>query len=157
MFLCFAAFGLFAFVMYLLLAKDEYVGLILFSLFFVANIFIAVLLSRAGDPEVEKRIEMEQGHAEHHEVHLPPPSIWPAVIAVGAAVIGWGFMLKPPVVIAGVIIIVMGAAGWAGGFRAINRDLAAWGEVWRHRQYKNIADINAELEEMERKGIEPRP
>jgi hypothetical protein len=148
MFLGLAAFGVAGGTLYASLTK-EYAGLFLFFMFAAANIFLSYLCIAAGDPEEVKRLAQERGEGEHHPMHLPPPSIWPFVIAVGAAVAGWGFLLKPPVVVVGLLIVLTGAAGWAGGFHSIDRDLAAWGEVWRYRQYKNLADIAAELEELE--------
>src|SRR5437879_1120295 len=148
MFLGFAAFGLVAGGLYASLTK-EYAGLFLLSVFAVSNVFLAYLCVAAGDPEETKRRAREEGREEHHDVHLPPPSIWPFVIAVGAAITGWGFLLKPPIVIAGALIVLMGVAGWAGGFDSINRDIAAWGEVWRYRQYKNLAEIEEELVRLE--------
>jgi len=148
MFLFFAAFGVFAGSLYASLTK-EHAGLFLFFVFAACNVFLAYLCVAAGDPEEAKRRAQQEGHEEYHDVHLPPPSIWPFVIAVGAAITGWGFLLKPPIVIAGALIVLMGVAGWAGGFDSINRDIAAWGEVWRYRQYKNLADIEEELAQLE--------
>ena len=150
MFLGFAAFGLGAGGLYAALTK-EYAGLLMLFLFAAANIFLAWLCMAAGDPEEQQRLARERGEGgEHHPMHLPPPSVWPVVIAVGAAMTCWGFLLKPPVIVIGVIVILIGAAGWAGGFESINRDLAGWGEVWRYRQYKNLAEIAEELEKQEK-------
>jgi len=58
--------------------------------------------------------EPEQGaHAEGHEAfHLPPPSIWPAVLAVGIALILTGLILNLVVLSAGVVIAVTATALW---------------------------------------------
>ncbi len=58
--------------------------------------------------------EPEQGpHAEGHEaIHLPPPSIWPAVLAVGIALILTGLILNLVVLSAGVVIAVTATALW---------------------------------------------
>ena len=154
MFLLFAAFVLAAVGIYNI-ASDEFAGITLFLVLALAMLFIAYLCLRAGDTELEKRLKQERGEDVHHgEMHLPPPSIWPFVIAVGAATAGWGSLLKVPILIGGLVIILCGAVGWAGGFRAINRDVAAWGEVWRYRQYKNLSEIE---EELEREGRTQRP
>lgn len=151
MFLALALFGLAVGSVYASVTR-EFAGIFLFFVFTGANLFLALLCAIAGDPEQIKSRLQARGELEHHEVHLPPPSIWPLVIAVGAAVAGWGLLLKPPVVFLGLFIILAGVAGWAGGFRSINRDLAAWGEVWRYRQYQNLAQIQEELEQMKQEG-----
>jgi hypothetical protein len=58
--------------------------------------------------------EPEQGsHAESHEaIHLPPPSIWPAVLAVGIAFLLTGLILNLVLLIAGVVIAVAATALW---------------------------------------------
>ncbi len=148
MFIGFALFGIGGGALYASLTK-EYAGLFMLFLFAAANIFLAWLCVAAGDPEEQKRLAKERGEYEEHPMHLPPPSVWPVVIAVGSAITAWGFLLKPPVIVIGVIVVLIGAAGWAGGFESINRDLAGWGEVWRYRQYKNLAEIEEELKKQE--------
>jgi hypothetical protein len=58
--------------------------------------------------------EPEQGsHAESHEaIHLPPPSIWPAVVALGIAFLLTGLVLNPVLLIVGVVISVAATALW---------------------------------------------
>jgi hypothetical protein len=58
--------------------------------------------------------EPEQGsHAESHEaIHLPPPSIWPAVLAIGIAFLLTGLVLNLVLLIAGVVIAVAATALW---------------------------------------------
>jgi hypothetical protein len=58
--------------------------------------------------------EPEQGsHAEAHEaIHLPPPSIWPAVLALGIAFLLTGLVLNRVLLIAGVVISVAATALW---------------------------------------------
>lgn len=45
-------------------------------------------------------------------VHLPDPSIWPLVIAVGLAVLMSGIVLHLLVLLAGLAILVFGIGGW---------------------------------------------
>ncbi len=62
--------------------------------------------------------ELEQDHAEQHEAfHLPPPSIWPPVLALGIALILTGLVLNPIMLIAGVVISVTATALWVRGAR----------------------------------------
>ena len=59
--------------------------------------------------------EPEQGsHAEeaHDAIHLPPPSIWPAVLALGIALLLTGLVLNLVLLIVGVIISVAATALW---------------------------------------------
>jgi hypothetical protein len=52
-------------------------------------------------------------HAESHEaIHLPPPSIWPAVLALGIALLLTGLILNPVVLILGVVISLTATALW---------------------------------------------
>jgi len=52
-------------------------------------------------------------HAEHHEVyHLPPPSIWPAVLAVGIAVLLIGIVVNLVIAIIGAVVSVAVTAFW---------------------------------------------
>jgi hypothetical protein len=58
--------------------------------------------------------ELEQDiHAEHHEAfHLPPPSIWPAVLAVGIALLLTGLIINLVVVVIGAVVSVAAVAFW---------------------------------------------
>jgi hypothetical protein len=58
--------------------------------------------------------EPEQGsHAESHDaIHLPPPSIWPAVLALGIAFLLTGLVLNLVLLIVGVVISVSATALW---------------------------------------------
>jgi hypothetical protein len=52
-------------------------------------------------------------HGAHHEAfHLPPPSIWPAVLAVGIALLLTGLIINLVVVIIGGVISVAATAFW---------------------------------------------
>jgi cytochrome c oxidase subunit IV len=56
--------------------------------------------------------EPESSHETHGAFHLPPPSIWPAVLAVGVALLLVGLILNLVIVIAGAIIVVASIALW---------------------------------------------
>jgi len=58
--------------------------------------------------------ETEQhAEVEHHEAfHLPPPSIWPSVLAVGIAVLLIGIVINLVIAIAGAIVSVGAIALW---------------------------------------------
>jgi len=65
--------------------------------------------------------ETEQhGHVEQHEAfHLPPPSIWPAVLAVGIAVLLIGIVINLVIAIVGAVVSVAATALW---IRAARRE-----------------------------------
>jgi hypothetical protein len=52
-------------------------------------------------------------HAQgHEEIHLPPPSIWPALLALGIALLLTGLIINPVMSIIGAIIFVAAVALW---------------------------------------------
>jgi hypothetical protein len=52
-------------------------------------------------------------HAGQHQAfHLPPPSIWPAVLAVGIALLLTGLILNLVIVISGAVVAVAATAFW---------------------------------------------
>jgi hypothetical protein len=54
-----------------------------------------------------------ESHGEGHEaVHLPPPSIWPPVLALGIAFLLTGLVLNLVLLTAGVVISVAATALW---------------------------------------------
>jgi uncharacterized membrane protein len=58
--------------------------------------------------------ETEQhAHVEQHEAfHLPPPSIWPAVLAVGIALLLIGIVIGVVIAIVGAVVSVGAVALW---------------------------------------------
>ena len=57
--------------------------------------------------------EPEAEHPEAHEaIHLPPPSIWPVVLAVGIALLLTGLIINLVMVIIGAVITVLSIAFW---------------------------------------------
>ena len=58
--------------------------------------------------------EPEPGpHAETHDaIHLPPPSIWPALLALGIALLLMGLVLNLILLIVGVVLSVAATALW---------------------------------------------
>lgn len=48
----------------------------------------------------------------HGEIHLPPPSIWPVVLALGIAILLTGLIINPVVVIVGAILTALAIALW---------------------------------------------
>ena len=68
--------------------------------------------------------DAEQGtHAESHEaIHLPPPSIWPALLALGIAFLLTGLVLNLVLLTVGVVISVAATVLWV---RAARREFGA--------------------------------
>ena len=48
--------------------------------------------------------DSEPSHEAHEAFHLPPPSIWPVVLAIGIALLLTGLILNIVVVIVGALI-----------------------------------------------------
>lgn len=63
--------------------------------------------------------ESEQAsHADGHDaIHLPPPSIWPPVLALGIALILTGLVLNLFALIVGAVIALTAVAMWVRGAR----------------------------------------
>lgn len=58
----------------------------------------------------EIMVEQERNADKH--IHLPSPSYWPLVLAVGLPITAYGVIFSTPVAIFGGIIILFGAFGW---------------------------------------------
>src|SRR5437773_3346318 len=104
-FMVLSALALIAGVTYGLAAK-ELAGAVLLGVFAVALLYIATVLEHAGPydfAETEQDAEPAIGPS-----HLFPPSWWPLVMAVGAAMFLFG--LKFSVVVMGVGVLVFATA-----------------------------------------------
>ncbi len=56
---------------------------------------------------------------------LPRPTYWPLVLAAGIVVIAWGLVFSPWFVALGVVLAVLGLAGWV---RELHADVTGAGE-----------------------------
>ena len=56
----------------------------------------------------------EHNTAEHEEIHLPPPSFAPIIVAAGATLTLTG-LLSPTLLIIGVVVLFGGIGTWAFG------------------------------------------
>jgi len=52
------------------------------------------------------------GHGDSHAIHLPSPSYYPLVAALGLPVLGYGLIFGLPFVVAGLVILLVGLYGW---------------------------------------------
>lgn len=50
--------------------------------------------------------------AGHSDIHMPAPSLWPALLALGAALLSLGLVYRGPVLILGLLIFLIAFAGW---------------------------------------------
>ena len=65
----------------------------------------------------------QESHAESHEaIHLPPPSIWPVLLALGIAFLLTGLVLNLVLLTVGVVISVAATVLWV---RAARREFGA--------------------------------
>lgn len=62
-------------------------------------------------------------HEAHQAFHLPPPSIWPPVLALGIALLLTGLILNIVVVIVGAILVVASIALWVRDARREFKEL----------------------------------
>ncbi|HXT36914.1 MAG TPA: cytochrome c oxidase subunit 4 [Chloroflexota bacterium] len=58
---------------------------------------------------------------EEPHIHLPPPSYWPIILAIGTAMALAGIVIYPAVWIVGIIVALVALAGW---LRELGHDLA---------------------------------
>jgi cytochrome c oxidase subunit 1 len=58
--------------------------------------------------------EHDEGHHDGgHAIHLPSPSFWPLVAAVGLPIMGYGVLYSWWLVGAGALVVLIGFYGWA--------------------------------------------
>jgi hypothetical protein len=67
--------------------------------------------------------EQPEHAAEHEAFHLPPPSIWPAALALGIALLLTGLIINPVVVLLGAFLTVLSIALWVRDARREFREL----------------------------------
>ncbi|MDQ3469118.1 MAG: cytochrome c oxidase subunit I [Actinomycetota bacterium] len=60
----------------------------------------------------EELLAEQEANADTH-LHLPSPSYWPLVLAVGLPVIGFGVIYEHIIAIVGALIVVLAIFGWA--------------------------------------------
>ena len=54
---------------------------------------------------------------EEHDIHLPSPSVWPAVLGAGIALVLFGVVTTYFFTAFGFVLMVMGVAGWIEDLR----------------------------------------
>ncbi len=63
-------------------------------------------------------------HPDHHPdwerlpaAHLPQPTYWPVVLAVGVMFLAWGIVTTIAITIIGLVLFALGLGGWIGELR----------------------------------------
>jgi cytochrome c oxidase subunit 1 len=56
--------------------------------------------------------------AKHSDIHVPPPSFWPILLAAGLVLIAIGVISSFVVSIVGIIVLLVAIGGWAMENRA---------------------------------------
>jgi cytochrome c oxidase subunit 1 len=60
----------------------------------------------------EELIAAEEAAADAH-IHMPSPSYWPLVLAVGVGTLGLGVIYGAPIMVVGGLIVLLASFGWA--------------------------------------------
>jgi len=48
---------------------------------------------------------------------IPPPTLWPVTLALGACLLAWGLITEWPVLAAGAALFIRGGVGWIADLR----------------------------------------
>jgi len=59
---------------------------------------------------------------KHSDIHVPPPSFWPIILAGGLVLIAIGVISSFTLSIVGVIVLLIAIGGWAMENRAEEED-----------------------------------
>jgi cytochrome c oxidase subunit 1 len=64
-------------------------------------------------PDADQAVE-DTSNVDPHSIHMPSPSYWPLIFALGLPIIGYGFVFKNWWILAlGVVVLLYGMTGWA--------------------------------------------
>ncbi|MEO6714859.1 MAG: cytochrome c oxidase subunit 4 [Mycobacteriales bacterium] len=103
-------------------SRSSIQGSLILAMFGIANVYLYVFMRNArGGPADEAYAAASGISAEQmdpdpamnpDDIHLPGPSIWPAVFAIAAGMILIGLITNTYISLAGVGLFVLAAAGW---------------------------------------------
>jgi cytochrome c oxidase subunit 1 len=63
--------------------------------------------------DTEELADHPDGGGGHHHIHMPSPSFWPGIFALGLPLLGYGFVFKNWwILAAGVVVMLFGLTGW---------------------------------------------
>jgi hypothetical protein len=146
-FLSIALFAFFAASLFALGVRNRTAiqGTLILTMFGIANIYLYIFMRNARGAADDVRYATASGIAaealdpapplDPEHIHLPGPSIWPAVFAVSAGLVFIGLITAPAVSGAGLVLFVVAAGGWtvqavgehklalAGGHQAGHADI----------------------------------
>ncbi len=54
----------------------------------------------------------EDGHGDPHDIHMPAPSYWPLIAALGLPLMALGLLYSYPVIAVGAAVLLVGLYGW---------------------------------------------
>lgn len=91
---------------------DNGTGITTLTVFFVACMLIAKFMAPQGSIELDGLTLPDDGHDEHEEIHLPPPSWMPAAYAVALFVTVLGLVFNTGILVAGIALVVLTTIGW---------------------------------------------
>jgi len=75
---------------------------------------VAVAERPAGDAGGPPPAAPDDGHGDGHGIHMPSPSYYPWIVALGLPILGYAAVFKEPwLAVPGVIVLVFGIWGWA--------------------------------------------
>ena len=56
--------------------------------------------------------EQETGHPSVHAIHMPAPTAWPFVLAIGVTFLFAGLVTAWPISFLGFVLMLFGSVGW---------------------------------------------
>ena len=62
--------------------------------------------------ELKQTTEMTETTIKPEDIHLPPNSFWPIILAFGFGMIAFGLAVSLPLVIIGVVVTLVASIGW---------------------------------------------
>jgi hypothetical protein len=61
--------------------------------------------------------ELPSGWTRPRPHTIPPPTIWPAALALGTMCFAWGAIASPIILLVGLALFVVSLGGWIGEIR----------------------------------------
>jgi len=74
---------------------------------------LAPVVAGGGHDDLVPGDEQAGGHGSGHGIHMPSPSYFPLVSALGLPILSYGILYSPILVIDGVLLLLAGLFGWA--------------------------------------------
>ncbi len=123
-FLSIALFAFFAAALFVLSARDRTAtqGTLILTMFGIANVYLYVFMRNAKGSADDVRYATVSGIAaepldpapamDPDDIHLPGPSIWPAVFAIAGGAVLIGLITNPLISVAGLVLFLVAAGGW---------------------------------------------